>query len=149
MKNKNYDIITEKDEFIRPEPAVYDEEWSFLTENIELILKNSLRILKNEKYFFTKIRCAFIGSNVTGVKPISAGILIKLWGKGSFLEKCEICGSKVYIVNASGSALSGIHQCNGICVKCGKLKINRNSNFSKILQPAINILNEVPNNKII
>ena len=62
---------------------------------------------------------AFISAFPVGGGPVPLGVLILLWQKNEFLDKCNKCGGIVNLLGWGGSVLSGTHERWGICRQCG------------------------------
>lgn len=93
-------------------------EVNLIAKNLKLILNNSEKILKNDKYFYCQLKLAFIGGTLTGVGLLPLGVLLLLWQKKEFIDTCGKCGGTVYLLGAAGSSLSDCHKHWGICSQC-------------------------------
>ncbi|MFC1670034.1 hypothetical protein ACFL20_06535 [Spirochaetota bacterium] len=141
-----YEVPDEIPELTREEKEI---ERKLICENIDLIINNLGVIINNEKYFYTKISMGFLGTTITGTKVLHMGILALLWKDRKLTDKCEVCGSKVYILGAGGSLLSGSHQWHGCCSKCKEITHGRKKSFSQLYHPVFEITKRYPNKTVI
>ncbi len=149
MENKDYYIFEEKEEYPRKPQDEIDRENQQLSENLHLIINNSERIYKQEKYFYIQLSSAVIGTTTTGGRFMPLGVLLLVWEGGHLKDICPHCGGTVYITGAAGSALSGTHFWYGYCVKCKQRVTGRGSGFSRIWGPAFEMKSKYPNRRII
>lgn len=111
------------------EPLDNDEIRTFFT-NIDLILKNSEKILQNEKYRNVRVRGTGIDGIYLGHIDLLLGELITLWTNGIPWRD----GNKLYY-HLGGSPLSGMSFCT--YWKDGKVGCDKNKiSFCSLLKPA-------------
>ena len=98
------------------------EEDELLRQHLPVILANSDRILETPRYFFCRLRTAYMSSLwiFGGGGPIPLGVLLLLWKAGEMIFECPGCGGHFYAVGISGSILSGCGSAWGPCLNCNQ-----------------------------
>jgi len=127
-----------------------EAENKLFCENLRLIIENSDTILKREEFFFCEFGSAFLSiAYIAKGGPIPLGVLISLWQRGEFIDKCSHCGGDVYIIGAGGSPLSGTHSFWGYCGQCGRKQSGKKPTLGELWQPVVEMLKRYPNKPII
>ncbi len=116
--------------FAKPVNPLDNEEIRTFFTNIDLIFKNSERILQNEKYRNIRVKGTGVDGIYLGHIDLLIGELITLWTNGSPWRD----GEKLYY-HLGGSPLSGMSFCT--YWKDGKIKCDKNKiSFCTLLKPA-------------
>lgn len=121
-----------------------------LGQNLKLILAHSAEILRNERYFYCYFGTAFLSvPYIWPDGPIPLGVLITLWQRGEFVDKCRECGGRVYMIGLGGSPLSGSHSWWGRCAECGRHQDGSRKTFREIWEPLRELLIQHLNEPVI
>ena len=126
-----------------------DADFNHFLSNFKLILKNQDLIIKDPQHFFILLHRLHVGTTISGVSFIPLGVLLLLWQEGHLIRSCPQCGSKSYIFQAGGSALSGSHSFSAFCPECENVFCSRGCSFSRIYFPIFDKLKEFPNTQTI
>ena len=90
-----------------------------LGDRIGLILNNAQVILTNEQYFYCLLPSAYLSVMFLPESgPIPLGVLIRLWERRVWMDRCPHCNEWVYIIGAAGNPLSQSHSWWGLCPDC-------------------------------
>jgi len=111
------------------------EEDELLQQHLPLILANSDRILETPRYFFCRLRTAYMSSlwMFGGGGSIPLGVLLLLWKAGEMVFECPGCGGQFYAVGTSGSILSGCGSAWGYCLSCNQGQSIRRDHMGKTI----------------
>lgn len=103
--------------------------------DLKLLLHNQQSILECAEYFFSvpaTARCSW--PYVEGDGPLPVGYLLLGWLAEIFQERCTECGGNVYLVQVSGSPLSGCGSWYGICPSCDLLQTGKEFEQKKMFE---------------
>lgn len=120
---------------VSPKEPQQNEQIAILSENIDLVLANANKILKNEPYYYIHIKGAGIDGLYVGHTDLSLGDLIRLWQNDMWKD------GKKYYYHLGGSPLSGFSFCSYFSDK--KISCDKNSpSFGSLFKPAAALLSE-------
>lgn len=89
------------------------------------ILKHWQLILDTPEYFYSIMPGAYLMAPVPESGPIPFGVLIRLWERKRWMDRCPYCWEWVCILGASGDLSTIDHRWWGICLTC-KGSVNNN-----------------------
>ncbi len=95
-------------------------EFDLFRDNFDLVLKHSDLIISTPEYYHSHLIGLPIGLAGMGGYVPPLGALLELWSANEFIDVCDSCGSKLYLLQAGGSPLSGSNKVLGICEECKK-----------------------------
>ena len=103
-----------------------------LNRDFGLILRNAQFIINNERYSYCLIPGAYLSAVfIPESGPVPLGVLIKLWEKREWMDRCSRCGEWVYIIGAAYNSLNEACTWWGICSACNS---SSNSNGRALQQ---------------
>lgn len=82
------------------------------------ILKHWQLILNTPEYFYCIIPGAYLMSPVPESGPIPLGVLIRLWERRRWMDRCPHCWEWICILGAAGDLSTTDHTWWGICLTC-------------------------------
>ncbi len=122
-------------------------EFDLFRENFDLILKHSDLIISTPEYYHSHFIGLPVGlAYMSGYDP-PLGALLELWAAGEFIDVCDGCGGRLYLVQAGGSPLSGLNKVLGICERCKKKSCKSLSSTGPILKAHKHIKNNLNKRK--
>lgn len=96
-----------------------DEKQAFLA-HIPWLIEDAQSLLANTEVFksFPGDFAHTSWPYISGDGPLCLGLLLLGWQNGVLCDRCDACGSVVYVFRFAGSPLSGRNSFSGYCVTC-------------------------------